>query len=221
MEARSSGLPAIDIALCVVAPLALAVLEIFHPHVHDVMSLDLRLWMTIHYAQIPLFALAGLGMAMLVRDHRNWAATVCRLSMFVFVVSYIAFDTAAGVVTGVLVNAARASATPENWRPAIDLIWGHPIVGGSSSGPSPPLLAVLGAIAWAIGAIAAAISLKRAGASLWPCLLLVVSGFGITIFRTHAWPGGPATFGGLALAAAWILWERRRAAPPIAQMHPA
>jgi hypothetical protein len=217
MDARSSGLAATDIALCVIAPLLLAILEIFHPHVHDPMSLDLRPWMTVHYAQIPLFALVGLGVVTLLRGHGGIAAAACRLAMFVFVVSYIPFDTAAGIVTGTLVDSARASGLPDAWRPAIEAVWNHPIVGGSSTGTAPPLLAALGAIAWSIGTIAAAISLKRAGASLWPCLLLGASGFGLAIFRTHAWPGGPVTFGGLALAAAWILWGRRRAPHAVSQ----
>jgi hypothetical protein len=33
---------------------------------------------------------------------------------------------------------------------------------------------------------------------------MLVSAFGLFIFRTHAWPGGPLTFGALALAAATI-----------------
>ena len=39
-------------------------------------------------------------------------------------------------------------------------------------------------------------------------VLLALSSFGIGIFKTHAWPGGPLTFGGLAMAAGWLLWER-------------
>jgi hypothetical protein len=40
--------------------------------------------------------------------------------------------------------------------------------------------------------------------------LLALSSFGIPIFKTHAWPGGPLTFGGFAVAAAWLQWERAR-----------
>jgi hypothetical protein len=211
MESDSPRVRASDLALCVIAPLLLAILEIFHPHVHDFMSLNLCVWLGIHYAQMPLFALASLGLAWLVRGHRDLAATACRVLMFIFVVSYIAFDTAAGVVTGVLVASARESGNPDAWRPAIDAVWNNAIIGGSSSASSPPVLAVTGAVAWAVGGIVTAVSLKRAGASLWPCLLLAISGLGLIVFRTHAWPGGPATFGGQALAAAWMLWNRRRA----------
>jgi hypothetical protein len=54
----------------------------------------------IHYAQIPLFPLSALAVITLVRGRWDAAAIICRLAMFVFAVSYIAFDTATGVVTG-------------------------------------------------------------------------------------------------------------------------
>jgi hypothetical protein len=37
-----------------------------------------------------------------------------------------------------------------------------------------------------------------------PVLLLVISALGLSIFKTHAWPGGPVSFGALAMAAAWL-----------------
>src|SRR5262249_38479058 len=140
--------------LIVGAPLALAILEVFHPHVHDLLDVDVRRWLLVHYAQIPLFALAGLAVAMLVRGRRGFAAWLCRVSMFVFAVSYIAFDTAAGVVTGILVDAAHHSGEPAAWRTAIETVWTHPIVGGSPL-VGAPFLAVLGAIALSVGALGA------------------------------------------------------------------
>jgi len=41
-------------------------------------------------------------------------------------------------------------------------------------------------------------------------VLLGVSSFGITIFKTHAWPGGPLTFGGVAIANARLVGEQAR-----------
>jgi hypothetical protein len=196
-----------ELGLVVCGPLALAVLEIFHPHPHDLMNLDVRLWLFIHYAQIPLFPLSALVVARLVRGADDLAAAICRAAMFVFAVSFTAFDTAAGVVTGILVTAAHQSGNPDAWRPAVDTVWTHPIVGGSPLG-QPPLLAVLGSIALSLGAVAAAVSLKRAGRSWAPVLLLAIASFGISVFRSHSWPGGPLTFGGIGIAAVWLLWER-------------
>ena len=92
-------------------------------------------------------------------------------------------------------------------RVPIDVVWTHPIVGGSPF-ISAPFLAVLGSVAWSIGAVSAAVSLKRSGSSWGPVVLLALSSFGIAIFKTHAWPGGPLMFGGMAIAAAWLQLER-------------
>ena len=203
MKALSELPPAI---LSVGAPLALAVLELFHPHPGNLLTLDVRPWLVVHYAQIVLFPLSAVAVALLVRGRDDIAATICRAAMFLFAASYVAFDTAAGVVTGILVDAAQRSGAADAWRPAIDAVWAHPIVGGSPLGP-PPFLAVLGSVALSVGAIAAAVSLRRVGRSWAPVVLLAISSFGIAAFKTHAWPGGPATFGGIAIAAAWLEWE--------------
>ena len=200
MKALRSSLPT---ALAVGAPLALAVLEVFHPHPGDLLALDVHLWLVVHYAQILLFPLSAVAVALLVRGRDDIAAAICRIAMFVVAASDVAFDTAACVLTGILVDSAQRSGGSDAWRPAIDAVWSHPIVGGSPQGP-PPFLAVFGSVALSVGAIAAAVSLKRAGRTWPPVVLLAISSFGIAVFKTHAWPGGPATFGGIALAAAWL-----------------
>jgi hypothetical protein len=201
-----------EFVLCVGAPFVLAVVELFHPHPpENMLALDVQPWMFVHYAQILLFPLTALAVATLVRGQSGVAAMLCRIAAFLFGVTYIAFDTAAGLVTGILVKAANASSAPETWHAAIDTVWLNPIVGGAPA----PFLAVFGSVALSIAAIAAAVTLKRSGSSWLPLLLLVLSSFGIAIFKTHASPGGPVTFGGIALAAAWLLSEKRsRATKP-------
>jgi hypothetical protein len=193
----------------VAAPLALAIVEVAHPYPGDLLQLDTRTWLIVHYAQIGLFPLAAIAVCALIRGASGVIAAISRVAMFVFATSYVAFDTAAGVVTGILIEAARSSGNAESWRSAIDAVWAHRVVGGAPSGP-PPVLAVLGSVAWSIGTTAAAIVLKRSGHSGGPVLVMAVSSFGIGVFKTHAWPGGPLTFGGLAIAAAWMLYEERR-----------
>jgi hypothetical protein len=201
----------LEIVPIIGASLLLAVVELFHPQPHDLLNLDVQTWLAVHYAQILLFPLSALALAALVRGLAGIAATVCRVAAFVFAVSYTAFDTAAGVVTGILVKAAHVSGTPVLWRGPIDAVWTHPIMGGSPLTPTP-FLAVVGSVALSVGAVAAGVALKRAGSSWRVVVLLAISSFGISIFKTHAWPGGPLTFGGLAVAGAWLLWERTRQA---------
>jgi len=115
----------------------------------------------------------------------------------------------AGVGTGILITAANKWTDPEAWRGSIEAIWSHPIMRGGAS-----LLAVMGSIAVSVGAGSAGIVLKRRGHSWKPIGALVMSTFGIAAFQTHAWPGGPLTFGGLGIATAGLLLERSQRASP-------
>jgi hypothetical protein len=198
-----------SIAVVAGAPLVLAIVEIFHPHPHDLFELDVDRWMLVHYAQIPLFPLAALSVTMLVRSHTDWTAWLCRLGMFVFAVAFTSFDTAAGLVIGLLVKGALASGDPESWRVMIDSVWFDPVLGGKGF-TDAPLMGLIGRLALSFGAVAGAISLKRAGHGWLPVLLLAIASFGINVFKSHSWPGGPLTFGGMALAAGWIRWESLR-----------
>lgn len=188
----------------------LAIVEVFHPHPTDLLKLQLPIWFFVHFAQIVLFPLAALSVATLVRGHGGLAALVCRVAMFMFAISFTAFDTAAGVVTGVLVKVARESGMGEAWRRPIEALWNYPIMGGGWALDRIPSLAEIGSVSLPIGTLAAAVALKRAGHSWPPLILLAISGLGIALFDTHAWPGGPLTFGGIALAGGWLQWQGHR-----------
>jgi len=201
--------PWFAIAMVVAAPVLLAIVEMFHPHPHDLFELDVHRWMLVHYAQIPLFPLAAVAVASLVRERTDLWALLCRVGMFSFAVAFTAFDTAAGLVIGLLVKGALASGHPEAWRSMIDAVWFDPILGGRGF-TDAPLLALIGRLSLSVGAVAGAISLKRAGHTWLPVVLLAIASFGINVFKSHSWPGGPLTFGGIALAAGWIRWESLR-----------
>ncbi len=195
----------IESSLIIGAPMLLALVELLHPQPHDLLNLDVRKWLAVHYAQIALFPLSALAMAWLIRGRRGIIAAISRVALFVFGIGWTAWDSVAGVGTGILVSAARKSGTPDAWRAPIDAIWLHPIMGGTPA----PFFAVLGSVALSVGAVATAIVLKRNGQSWGPVVLLGLSSFGIAIFKTHAWPGGPLTFGGIAIASAWLVWGRK------------
>ena len=58
--------------LVVGPPMALAVLEIFHPHPpHDLFQLNVHTWLVVHYLQLPLMPLAALSVVVLVRGARR------------------------------------------------------------------------------------------------------------------------------------------------------
>jgi hypothetical protein len=126
-----------------------------------------------------LFPLTALAVARSVRGLEGVAAALCRVGMFVFAVSYVAFDTAAGVVTALLVQAAHATGNPEAWRAPVLAIWTHPVVGGAPG--TTPVLAVAGTVAWLVGALAAAVAIRRAGASWMPVSLFAVAALGLFV----------------------------------------
>jgi hypothetical protein len=156
----------VETALVVGAPLLLAILEIFHPHPHDLFRLDLRAWMAVHYLQIVLFPLAALALMRLVRGRPGFAAGLCRVAAFVFGVTWIAFDSVAGVATGILLQAAQAGGSPEAWRAPGDDNLGSPDrrrgrdaeFGAAAAGGRR----VCG---MGLGSLAAAYTLRRAGGS--------------------------------------------------------
>jgi len=65
-----------EIALVVGAPLLLAIVELFHPHPHDLLQLDVPTWLVVHYAQLPLFPLAALCCAT-IRTAGAWPHLKC------------------------------------------------------------------------------------------------------------------------------------------------
>lgn len=188
-------------------PAFLAVLEIFHPHPgHHLLALDVRTWMTVHYIQVPLFAMSAFSVATVVGRQSGFPAQLCRIAMFVFALCFVVFDTAAGLVVGSLVEAAHASGRPEAWQAPIQVVWTHPVLGGTNH----PLLALVGRLALSIGTLSAAASLYDAGRSWRSALLLALSGCVMYVFPGHSWPGGPLTFGSMAAAIAWVHASRPR-----------
>lgn len=202
------------------APLLLAAIELAHPRPGPMLDFQpIHQWLAVHYAQIALFPLSALSVAALVRGDGGPIAWFARIALFTFAVCFVAFDTVAGVAVGVLAHASERAQDPAAWRAAIDTLWTHPVIGSAGDGRAP-LLAGLGSCALAFGTLAAAGVLRAAGHGWAPVLLLAASGFGIALFNTHAWPGGPVTFGGIGLASAWLQWNAYRGAMgvrPVAQ----
>ena len=72
-SARQHALETVSV---VGAPLALAVLEMVHPHSRDLFALDVQTWLLVHYLRIPLFPLAALATVVLVGRLSGFAAAL-------------------------------------------------------------------------------------------------------------------------------------------------
>jgi len=179
-------------------PLALAILEIFHPERPNSASeaVEQGVWfMWFHFIQVPLIGLVALAVYLLTFGLEGRAVMVSRWAIGAFAVFFSAYDAAAGIGTGYALRNARglsAGAQEAIYEavkdmPVLSLIFG---------------LSVVGTLGWVVALVATALSLRRAGASLGPFVLLILAG--VFLLGGHPYPAGTLAFGCFFLAAAWL-----------------
>ena len=178
-------------------PLAFATLEIFHPQPSGVReSVERGGWlMLFHIIQVPLTGLIALAVCLLTDGLQGRAVMVSRWAIGVFAVFFSAYDTTAGIATGYAMrNAQGLSAVAQEAvheavidMPGLSLIFGLSIVGTGG---------------WVVALIAAAIALRRAGASRGSFIFLILAG--VFLMGGHTFPFGTLAFGCFFLATAWL-----------------
>ena len=194
------------------APLALGFVEVFHfeslpfdsegelgPFTrYRTIAPVVEQWLIVHLLQAPLIALVGLAVYLVVRGLSDFPGAVARVCMVVFVVAYTVLDSIAGIGVGVLVANAR-DLSPAQLAPveqAIEGLWNSPLAGNVS------VFSIAGSGAWALGVIAAAVSLRRSGAPRGPVALMVLAAFIFGV--SHAFPMGPMGMACLLAAFVWL-----------------
>jgi hypothetical protein len=180
-------------------PLILTVLVIFHPSPYDDVAGELMpiagWWIALHTIQLVLFALMGAAVWMLTAGLEGVVVTLSRMAAVVFAVFYDAGDTIAGISTGILVQAVREGALGERAAvAAIETLFHDPVKN---------LLFYIGAYAWIVALVTAAVALYRAGAPRTLLVLLVLPAIFLSFFD-HAFPFGTLTFGTCFVIAAWL-----------------
>jgi hypothetical protein len=180
------------------APLAFAVLEIFHPEWPNSASeaVEQGVWfMWFHFIQVPLIGLMALAVYLLTAGMEGLTTGVSRWAIGVFAVFFSAYDAAAGIGTGYALRNARE--LPAGAQQAIyEAVKDMPVVSLIF------VLSVVGSLAWVVALVAAALSLRRAGAPLGPFILLILAG--VFFLGGHPYPAGTLAFGSFFLAAAWL-----------------
>ena len=156
-------------------------------------------WLIVHLLQAPLIALVGLAVYLMVRGLSDFPGAVARVCMVVFVVAYTVLDSIAGIGVGVLGGQCAGSVS----RPASPCRAGDRADSGIvlSRATFPSSLSA-GSGAWALGVIAAAVSLRRSGAPRGPVALMVVAAFVFGL--SHANPTGPIGMACLLAAFVWL-----------------
>ena len=178
-------------------PLALAVLEVFHPHPDGVAEgIEQGEWfLWFHMIQLVLTGLIALAVYLLTDGLEGRAVSVSRWAIGVFAVFFSAYDAAAGIATGFMLRGARVLSVEEQTAiydtaidmPGLSLIF---------------VLSIVGTGAWVVAVIAAAMALRHAGAPRGPFVLLILAA--VFLLGGHPFPGGTLAFGCFFLAAAWL-----------------
>ena len=172
--------------LLIGTPLVLASFMIIHQLLdqfeHPVAFLEL------HLLLLPLFALMGVAIWVLLEGIGGAVAWAARVATFLFLVGYVALDA----VSGIAASAILASGAPWSKEATRALF-------ASGSAALPTTVAIL---AWRVSVLLGAWALYRAGRPLAPLVVLVASG--LLLNQNHGGVRGVVVFGGFVVAAAWL-----------------
>lgn len=167
------------------SPLALGLIEIGHPAIWPGDAIFATIhpiatwWTTLHVLQVPLFALLGLAVLLVVRGLNSRSASYSRYAIILFIVAYPAFDAAVGVSSGLICRTLPVNGGSSIEGALQELFWG-PVTG---------TMAIIGAASWLIALTCAAIALRQSGEAIAVAALLVLSGLLLAI--SHVRPFGP------------------------------
>jgi hypothetical protein len=167
------------------APLGLAGLAAVHPIVGGTLVPEdkLGVWTLIHTLQIPLAALLGVAVVLMLDGLDGVGAKAARLAVIPWVAAFAAFDGIAGLATGALSGYGHLHPTQSTV-----------VIGIAAAVADSPIAAValpLGASFFALVAFGgAAVALQRAGAS--GIAALAIGAGGVVWTFIHPLVGAPA-----------------------------
>lgn len=191
--------------LLLVPPLLLAGLEIAHPQPQmNVRALiDVSTWFAIFHAiQLVLIGLVAVSVLLLADSFGRATAWATRLGIGLFLVFFSAYDTLAGIGTGLAMRSARTlSAAQQEGVFLVVKDWPGLAL--------PFALSILGTGGWviAVGSLARAARRQAAPRREWVVLGLAA----IFLLGGHPFPWGTLAFGCFFLAALFHEWNAGRA----------
>src|SRR5262245_18634013 len=118
-----------------VPPAILGSLNLWHPMIQmpyrDILP-KLHWWLHLPFLNLILFPLLGLAAYLLLQGVQNFAASLSRIAIALFVPLYAGFDALAGIGTGILVHNAVQLQPAERIavEPMIIAYWNGPIIYG-------------------------------------------------------------------------------------------
>lgn len=188
------------------APLLWIVIALIHPDEPE----QSGRWIFVHFAQLVLTPFLAFAVWTLLDGIRSLAATVSRIALVAWMVFFSAYDSVAGIATGLLARHAEELAGAEQvaMTSAVEYLHNDGLLPGAAV-----LLAVAPTVAWPITVIVGAVALHQAGARRSTVAALCLS----ALFAFHA--SYPAAIGLAFMVIAVVLWERQKtqaeSAPPV------
>jgi hypothetical protein len=183
-------------------PLVWIVVALVHPQgngsVYDELEDKVALWLGVHFAQLVLALGLALVFWVVLAGRAGTAATVARLALPVWLVSFSAFDSVTGLASGLAVHHANGLDGSDQTGAASTAEY---LVDNRVTADFSPVW-LLQAAAFLTVVIATALVLRSAGASRG--LFVAMLGGALLVF--HA--GAVAAIGLLAIAAAIVLAYR-------------
>jgi hypothetical protein len=194
-------------------PLALAVLEIFHPQpdVNAQAVMDVATWFALFHAiQLVLIGLTGLSVILLADSFGRAAAWTTRLGVGAFLVFFSAYDGIAGISTGLAMRNAR-DLPPEQ----VEGVW-VTVKDWPGFDPAVFSLNIVGSLGWVVAVGALAFAARRLGAPRTQWILIGLAA--LFLMGGHPSPFGTLAFG--AFFVAGLLRERELSRPARAPAAP-
>ena len=136
-------------------------------------------WLVVHVLELILFGFMGLAAYLLVGEARGPAATVGRFSIGLFVVFYGAFDTLAGIATGILVQSASSLTAGE--QVGVEKAT-HALFDAAEIG-SFAVFKIIGELGWFVGILATIIALSETDKPRIPLVLLASAAILIPVLQ--------------------------------------
>jgi hypothetical protein len=191
--------------LLLLPPLLLAGLEIFHPQpqMNPQAIMDASTWFaSFHVIQLALIGLVGMSVLLLADSFGRATAWPTCVGVGIFLVFFSAYDTLAGIGTGLAMRSAR-DLSPAQQEGVFLVVKDWP-------GLAPPfVLSIVGTGGWmlAVGGLALAARRRGAPRRVWLALGLAA----VFLLGGHPFPGGTLAFGCFFLAALLHEWTSGRA----------
>jgi hypothetical protein len=186
-------------------PLLLAGFTVLHPEPdHNVQALsDASTWfMGYHMIQLGLVGLVAVMVFLLADQFHRASAWPTWLGMGVFLVYFSAYDTLAGIATGLAMRSARD--LPSSQQEALfDIVHDWPTLE-----PWVVWLSILGTLGWVLALVHLAVVARTARAPRLEWLFIGLAG--CLLLLGHPAPFGTMAFGSLLVAAVLHEWRRAR-----------